>query len=226
MLGGAELTSKPKVRKHRFSRAFLQLFKDNPVFVTGLALPFCIVPSTSLQSGLIVSAMIFVASFPSAVIAVAFDRYITNGLKLPIYSFVSMGFVLWLTNWYQLNFPQSIASIGIYLPLAAVNTIMVEMCYRKKFQTNKQRIISVLRLCFGFAVAICIVSSFREIASFHTIYNITISAQFFRFNAFALPFFGFLLIGFLSAVLKKLNRLMGKRVASDSVERVGIEYEL
>ena len=220
------MTNKPKVKKHRISGAFLQLFKDNPVFVTGLALPFCIVPSTSLQNGLIISAIIFAASFPSAVFAVGIDRFISENFKLPLYSLVSMGFVLWLTNWFQLNNPQVVASIGIYLPLAAVNTIMVEMCYRKKFETNKQRIFSVLRLCLGFAVAVCIVSSFREIVSFHTIYNKTLDIHFTRFNALALPFFGFLLIGFLAALLKKLNRLIRKRVTTDGVERVGIEYEL
>lgn len=157
------MTNNPKVRKHYISGAFLQLFKENPVFVTGLALPFCIVPSTSLQNGLIISVIVFAASFPSAVFAVGFDRFISKNHKLPLYSLVSMGFVLWLSNWFQLNYPQAVASIGIYLPLAAVNTIMVEMCYRKKFKTNKQRIFSVLRLCFGFAVAVCIVSSFREV---------------------------------------------------------------
>ena len=218
--------NKPKVRKHRISGAFLQLFGDNPVFVTGLALPFCIVPSTTLQNGLIMSAIIFAASFPSAVFAVGFDRYISDNFKLPIYSLVSMGFVLWLTSWFQLYYTQAVASIGFYLPLAAVNTIMIEMCYRKKNNTNKQRIFSVLRLCLGFAVAVCIVSSFREIVSFHTIYNKTLNLRFTRLNAFSFPFFGFLLIGFLSALFKKLNRLIGKRVTSGGVERVGIEYEL
>jgi electron transport complex protein RnfE len=201
------------------------VFKENPVFVTGLALPFCIVPSTSLQNGLVMSIMIFAATLPPVAIAVGFGRFIHDNLKLPVYSLVSMGFVLWISNWFQLNYPLTVASIGIYLPLAAVNTIMVEMCYRSSIRTTRQRVSAVLRHCFGFAIAVCIISSFREVIAFNTLYNKTLNVQFVRYNAFALPFFGFLLIGFLSAFLKKLNRLFGKKIKSGGLEKVGFEHE-
>lgn len=180
--------------------------KNNPVFVSGLALPFCIVPTTTLINGLVMGSAIIAATLPTSIIAAAIGKKIKREYQLPAYSIIAMGCVLWFMYQLQIKFPDALTSVGIYLPLAAVNTIMIETCYRDDQQPKTVIMLNSIRLCFGFFAAVVFISAIRELVIFNTLLGINAKIQIYHLNAFSLPFFGFLMIGFVSALFNVMTK--------------------
>lgn len=176
-----------------------------------MALPFIIVPSLSLKSSVMMSAFIFAATVPCAVIAPMLKKKVPVVYLVPLYSIISMCFVL-LTRVMFGGYAVLLDSLGLYIPLAAVNSIMLELSAINPRKTAQKGFCDAVMMCMGFALVSCAVGALREILGNRTIWDIPFGIYPIKLNGVMMPFFGFIMIGFFNALCRSIDRAYVRRI--------------
>ncbi len=181
------------------------ILKDNPVFALGIGLPFVIAPSVSLKNGVAISILFLAATLPCVVIAAFVGKKPPVLARMPLYALISIVFVTLaavpLGRW-----PSIRADLGIYIPLTAVNTLMLEMAARHPAKSPLSALRASLVNWAGFAVVACSVSAVRELLGNRTLWEAPAALLPIRFTGVSLPFFGFILLGFFAALFRNIDR--------------------
>lgn len=101
--------------------------------------------------------------------------------------------------------PEMSESIGIFLPLLAVNSVIAVKCetYAVK-NTLKNTFADAVATALGYGIVTVLVGSLREVLGSGTFYGKSIGLPY-TAEAFLMPFGGFLLLGFIAAAVKGLN---------------------
>ena len=170
-----------------------------------MALPFVIVPALNLKSGFLISLFIFVATVPAAALAPALHKRVALPLLVPCYALLAMVGVIAA----QLLLRRQavlLDGLGLYIPLAAVNSIMLELTVVHPRLTPRRGLGDGLILCLGFALVACGIGAVREVLGSRTIWDIPFGLYPIRMVGVTLPFFGFILLGFLNALCRSVDR--------------------
>ncbi len=182
------------------------LLKNNPIIALGLTLPFVIVPTLSLKGGLMMSAFLAAATIPSATLAPLLGKKLAPLLALPCYGVISMTFVL-LLRYFLAGQAALLDGLGVYLPIAAMNGMMLDLALlhpRKRVGTALR---DSVMMCLGFTLVACFVAVLREFFGSGSLWGIPVAVPI-RVRGLALPFAGFILIGFLSALFRRLDNII------------------
>lgn len=192
----------------------------NPVLAQGLALPFAIAASTSLMNGLALSAIMLGVILIPALLYHAFGARIEDWLRPIVYSTVNI-FVVWGFMRFLAGFrPAIIDSLGIYLPMVAVNTITMRMV-SDDFSEEGGAIRQAFLNWAGFAVIICLISAIREVLGTGTLLGISLNLGIPSLGPVLYPFSGFIIVGFFAAGLKGANRLVMRLLSRRGIRRAG-----
>ena len=204
---------------HRFWKLtgiFLDSFlTKNIVLVQAIALCPIIAAGTTLQYGVVLAICTAAVLIPTSLMMSLVGEKIPAWLRPPVYT-VGASLLLLLAAFIvdRAVSHEIYAYLYLYLPLMAVNTIFT---YRAGGFSVSNRpaaaVVDALGSSLGFALVICLVSAIREMAAFGTLWNVPLGFSF-RFPEAASPFVGFLLLGFMAALLQwghsLLSRLMNK----------------
>ena len=197
------------------------IIKNNPVLGMGLALPFAVIASTSLKRGVLMSAILFAATVPTVAAAYLLRRSLPRWLRLPVYCIVACICIV-LVQIPLGRYPVLMDDLGVYVPLAAVNMIMVELTLGLKKKTFSSAIRDAVFLSVGFALVMCALSAVREVMSLRTIWDIPLNLTPVAIRGAALPCFGFILLGFFAAFVRAVDRsrvrVMLRSAGEDSSE--------
>ncbi len=187
----------------RFLRITRGTFYANSVLTTGLALPLAVVPTTTLQNGVAVSALVGAVTVPVALVGTLLRR---TRWRVPVCMVVAALCLLVFTSSF-VGDPAVLEGIGTYLPLVAANTLLLEVAYRPR-RTIGGAVFDSVRFCLGFTIAACAVGAVREILSLRTIWSEPVEILSFRLTGASWPFFGFLLLGFLGALFRGVENAL------------------
>ncbi|HWP50700.1 MAG TPA: Rnf-Nqr domain containing protein [Clostridia bacterium] len=199
------------------------LIKNNPVVALGMALSFVIVPTLNLKSGLLISIFIFAATVPAATIAPLVHKKIPALYLLPCYTLLAMIGVIMA----QLLLKRQavlLDSLGLYIPLAAVNSIMLDLTVVNPRKTPWRGLQDAVVICLGFALVACGIGAVREVLGSRTIWGLSFGLYPIRMLGVTLPFFGFIILGFLNALCRSVDRAVVNSMLSRGpapVEREG-----
>ena len=184
-------------------------FFSNPVLVGGLVIGQLAAGDTSLQTGAALAVTFLFVTIPVLVFAAAVGKYLPRWLRIVTYMLISGGML----------FPAYIAcsgisatvfdSVGIYLPLLAVSTIPTaySVKYSEKHNVLKA-LLDGIALSAGFGIVSIILGAGREFFGYGTLWGIKISEN--SFPAIRLPFWGFILLGFMAAGIGAVRILCKK----------------
>ncbi len=181
------------------------LIKNNPVVALGMALPFVIVPTLNLKSGLLISVFILAATVPAATIAPVAHRKIPVLYLVPCYTLLAMAGVIAA----QLLLRRQavlLDSLGLYIPLAAVNSIMLDLSALHPRKTPWRGCQDAVAICLGFALVACGIGAVREVLGSRTIWGMPFGLYPIRMVGVTLPFFGFITLGFFNALCRSVDR--------------------
>lgn len=181
--------------------------RTNPILVRGLALPFAVVPSVTLKNGVAMSLVLLASTLPSALAARLLGRRLPVWCRMPVYSLLSMACVIALLVPLG-NYPSMVDGLGVYIPLAAVNTMTMTLAFEERRQPVPRVLYDAIMTCVGFTAVICGVSAVREILSARTLWGVEFGVYPIRVAGAALPFFGFILLGFLAALFRSLDHAL------------------
>jgi len=200
---------------HRFFGATKGIFGQNVVLVGGLMLPYIIMPAVSLKASVALTvAMLFTVIMGMA--AAQFVSKLDDWMRYIIVTLASLGGVALSRLVIRLISTEIFDTLGIYLPLMAVNSIVVLYAAER---AKRENLLHTLAYGFstvvGFGLVACTVGALRELMLSGTIWGVPVAAI--SFPAAATVFSGFIILAFFGAAVQALRRaVMGLNLRLDN----------
>lgn len=178
-----------------------------PIITYGLAIPFAVMGTVDVRAAFVLSVGMMVISLLSNAVGWALKRL---GQGREVYMLVTAVLSsLTLAGLSRLplgRFQMPVGMLGIYFPLLAVNTLtffLVTRCDEQK--SLLVNLAQAFRSVLSFACFVMAVSMFRELLGKGSIFGIRIPGSL-QVSTVLMPFFGFILVGMLSAFYRQVNR--------------------
>lgn len=198
-----------KIRKHRkFSRWIEGVLSANPVLVGGLALPFAVMVTNNLKNSVSVSIILACSLIPTVLLASLIGKYLPKWIAPMVYALVSMLLVIAAVPLILPISPEIVDSLGIYIPIIAVNTILSSLCARHARSSHSPALAlaDALSYSVGFALAMVLIACIREPLSNNTLWGVPFALPF-KASGFQIGFSGFILAAFLAALFRFVKRM-------------------
>lgn len=204
-------------------RRLVQIFFDtflvrNIVLVKMLGLCPIVGAALNLKNGVTLTACAGLALIPAALLMSVFGTRLKPAIRAPLYtllaSLVLVG-AAYVTDTFIST--ELYATLYLYLPLMAVNTLMT---YRAGgFAVTSGPLAALadaLGSTLGFGLVICVVSALREFLAFGTLWDVPLTAQP-LLPAAASPFVSFLIVALMAALLQFVRTLLRRFVEGEVI---------
>ena len=179
---------------------------SDPVRHLGLDLPFLIVTSISLQAAAAISTELFVIHMGTVLAAIILCRILPKWMRPLVYLAVSTTIMLLVSTLLSRVFPVVTDTLGMYIYLMAVNgmTFTTAMSIEKRDRIYPV-LAGALKGAVAFAVAMFVTSLLREYFGSGSLWGLLVP-HLIRIDGMLVPFFGFILVGFLLAGMRLANK--------------------
>ena len=186
-----------------FTKGF---FKENPVFVLVLGMCPTLGVTSSANNGLGMGlATTFVLVMSNIVVSMV-KNVIPEKVRIPSFIVIIASFVTMVELIMQAFLPELFNALGIFIPLIVVNCIVLG---RAEAFASKNTVLSStidgLGMGFGFAMALTILGSVREMLGAGAIFGYKF-IQGDGILVFILAPGAFIALGYLIAIINKINR--------------------
>lgn len=197
------------------------LLAKNPVLVLGLDLPFVIVCAFNLRIAVALSIEMFAIHLLTVVVAMVAARYLPRWARMIVNvgaAFIVMTIVRSLLT--NLSVFSDISNYaGMYIYLMAVNGITIYQCARITRNDKPWPVmVSAFMNAAAFALTMVVVAAFREYVASGTLWSIPIPGKI-KLSGFAIPFGGFIIMGFLLAFIKMVNKRLLALSINEAIRR-------
>lgn len=158
------MSNKENNKNSLFDEFSKGLFRENPAFVLLLGLCPSLAISTTVVNGIGMGlAVTFVLVFSNLLIALLKD-FIPEKIKIPAYIVIIATFVTIIDLSFNTFLPSLSKSLGIYVPLIAVNCIILGRleAFASKNNVTKS-ILDAFGMGLGFIIALTVISFIREL---------------------------------------------------------------
>lgn len=187
-----------------FSKGFL---KENPVFVLLLGMCPTLGVTSSAINGLGMGLATTFVLLMSNIMISTVKNVIPNKVKIPSFIVIIASLVTVVELVMQAYLPALYKSLGLFIPLIVVNCIVLG---RAEAFASKNTIFSSaldgLGMGLGFAMALTILGSVREILGSGKLFGMTIFPENYGMLLFVLAPGAFIVLGYLIALIKRLNK--------------------
>ena len=184
--------------KNAFKESLGYIFFRNPVLVLGLVIGQLAAGDTNLTNAAALSVTYLLISVTVLVFASLIGKKLPACLKVVSYALVSAAMLV-PSYFISAGFSATIFdSVGIYPALLAVSTVPI--VYSAKVAENRDvfsAFASGICIAAGFAITAIILGAARELFGSGSLWGFKIAEA--SFPAVKLPFWGFILLGFMAA---------------------------
>lgn len=195
--------------KTEIKKSLEYIFVKNPVLVLGLVIGQLAAGDISLQNAAALSVTFFFITVPVMLFASTLGKKIPSGINFVCYALLSAAMLV-PAYFVSGSFSATIFdSAGIYPALLAVSTVPI--IYSSKVaekQTPAKAILNGVCIAAGFAFTAVILGAAREFLGKGSLWNFKFSEAY--YPAAKLPFWGFILLGFMAAILNWVKELASK----------------
>ncbi len=195
--------------KAEIKKSLEYIFVKNPVLVLGLVIGQLAAGDISLQNAAALSVTFFFITVPVMLFASTLGKKIPSGINFVCYALLSAAMLV-PAYFVSGSFSATIFdSAGIYPALLAVSTVPI--IYSSKVaekQTPAKAILNGVCIAAGFAFTAVILGAAREFLGNGSLWNFKFSEAY--YPAAKLPFWGFILLGFMAAILNWVKELVIK----------------
>ena len=210
----------------------LEQFKDgiitnNPTFVQLLGTCPALATTTSASNALGMGISVILVLMCSNMFISLLRKFIPNQIRIASYIVIISGFVSALELLIKAYLPSLSNSLGLFIPLIVVNCIILA---RAEAFASKNKvlpsIIDGLAMGAGFTFALVILGSIREIIGAGTIFGISVFGDWFEPAVlFIMPPGAFITLGFVIALVQKLQHRREKFLKRQALEQKRLERE-
>ncbi len=192
------------------------LFLSNTVLGSGLVVAPVVIASNTLKNGVVLGAAFFIITFFTVMFSRLVPKKIPYTLRIVIYVLLAAVIYIPATMFLTNIMPDTVYKVGIFLPLLITNSLITQRIEgRFKYKRFGVMTVDLLSHILGFVVVIILVGAIREILGTGMIWETSISFISIKTApAIMYPFCGFIILGFLSAVLQKIKLTVKKPLDS------------
>ena len=154
------------------------------------------------------------------------SKKIPYTIRIILYALIACAIYIPTAMLMDFWFPNTLFSIGVFLPLLVANSLIVVKS-ESRFHRHKRGDMVVGLLChtLGFFFAIMLVGMLREFIGSGSLFGVLLHEKF-TVPAALYPFSGFILVGFLAAIVKQIKfRLENPRPRKPRYEEIERENE-
>lgn len=199
---------------------FQEIIVKNPVLIGTIGLCPIVAICTSLKAALIMSAVTILTLVVAQALSSLVLRHLPQWLRMSLYMLVGMLVVVPCIVVIEKVDPTTMLALGIYLPLLAVNPVIVRQCEREGVNIGlAESFINSLCAGFGYSAVLIIVGIVREIFGNGTILGVHV-LPIAPAAGMLMPMGGFVVLAFMAALLrayfKKIDPAYAEELAVNS----------
>ena len=182
------------------------LIKENPTFVLLLGMCPTLGTTTSAINGTGMGlATTFVLICSNVVISLV-KNLIPDKVRIPAFIVIIATFVSIIEMCMQAYVPDLYESLGLFIPLIVVNCIVLGRAESFAAKNNPfDSLLDGLGMGLGFTLALTLLGAIRELLGTGKIFNLTCFPDHYGSLVFVLAPGGFLVLGFLIALINRLK---------------------
>lgn len=184
----------------------------NPVLYAALGLYPVAAAGTSLRSAVELSLLFLLIALPTGLISCAVGQLLPFWARPGAVLAASALVFLPAARLTERVFPGSMAALGMFGGLMLCNSVILSRANEYAPTHIGWAVAADAVGCsVGFALVICLIAAVREYWLTGGLWNANDGLSFATASGVALPFFGFILLGFLAALLQWVNRKRSER---------------
>ncbi len=184
---------------------------ENPALVQLLGMCPTLAVTTSLQNGLGMGLSATAVLIMSNILVSALRKIIPDKVRIAAYIVIIATFVTIVQMVLQAFVPSLYSSLGIFIPLIVVNCIILARAeaFASKNSVGKSAL-DGLGMGIGFTVALCIISTVREILGQGTIWGVNVTIEPLEpASIIGMPPGGFIVLGIIIATINAIVKKRG-----------------
>lgn len=200
---------------------------NNPVFVQLLGTCPALATTTSAANALGMGISVIFVLVCSNFFISLLRKFIPNQIRIASYIVIISGFVSMLELIIKAYLPSLSNSLGLFIPLIVVNCIILA---RAEAFASKNKvlpsIVDGISMGLGFTFALVVLGSIREMIGAGTIFGVEVFGEWFEPAVlFIMPPGAFITLGFVIALVQKLQYKREKYVKRQEIEQRRLERE-
>ena len=186
------------------------LLTRNTVLVQGLCIAPIVVAATTLKNACLLGLAFAVITFVTVVLLSFLPKKTPYTIRAIAAVLLACGVFIPTSLWCRDLFPGNVQQVGIFLPLLVTNSVLVGKTEESLLHLPKKKMLGKLvTYILGFEVVILLTGVIRELLAYNTLWGNPVALPF-TFSVMALPFGGFVLLGFLAAAVRRYREQLNK----------------
>lgn len=177
------------------------LWVKNPLLIYGLSVVTAVMTTKSLICALSVCVALFIMMVPTTAVALIIGKKLVSEIRFVVYTLVASLCYIPAVMVVKDMFPQVVSELSIYLPLLAVNELVVLRADR--YATKRSvgfALADTLGCILSFTITMLFIAFVRELVGSGTVFGYKVITQ--TRPEILLPFMGFIISGFTAALFK------------------------
>lgn len=180
-------------------------FEKNIILQRGMVIAPIIIICTNLMNGLILSIAFFVITTLTVLMSSFITKKVPYTIRVILYTMMASLIFIPTACVLDVIFPNTIFNLEIFLPLLVTNSaIVIKSETRFHYMNKGKMILNLIMYGLGFLVVACLVGGLREFLGNGTLLGEPLFWAY-KIPAILYPFSGFILVGVIAALYKKLH---------------------
>ncbi len=205
------MREEPAVSKSKKIGSYLAdgLFTKNIVLVSGLIAAPIVAGATDIPNALCIMFCFSLITFFSVLFSSFVPHDIVYAVRIILYTLIASLVYVPVIVAAELIFPNQVASEGVYIPLMIANTLIVSKSETYFFTMPKfDMAVHAISYILGFDFVCILFALFREILSYGALGDKILGIPV-TFHGFSYVFGGFILLGLMAGILKRILNKIG-----------------
>lgn len=183
------------------------IIKENPTFVLMLGMCPTLATTTSATNGMAMGLATMAVLICTNVVISCLKKLTPDKVRIPVFIVVIAAFVTILQMAIKAYLPDIDAALGLFIPLIVVNCIILGRA--EAFAAKQSPLASLfdgIGIGLGFTLGLTLLGIFREILGSGSVFGLTLMPETYNILLFVLPPGAFITLGFLIAIVNKINK--------------------
>lgn len=200
-----------KTEKATVSPLLDGLYKKNTVLISGLVIAPAVVGTSTLHEALMIALAFTLITFFTVIISSYIPRTLVYTIRIILYTLIaSLVYVPVIILIYKINGELSMLQ-KVILPLLVMNSLIVSKSEMRFFRRQKNKmVVDLIMYILGFDIVVIVMGFIREVFGHGTLGSKLIGISF-TIPVLKYTCGGFILIGLLAALFRKIMNIVDAR---------------
>lgn len=183
------------------------IVKENPTFVLMLGMCPTLATTTSATNGMAMGLATMTVLICTNFVISCLKNVTPDKVRIPVFIVVIAAFVTILQMLIKAYLPDIDTALGLFIPLIVVNCIILGRAeaFAAK-QSPAASLFDGIGIGLGFTLGLTLLGIFREILGSGSVFGFVLIPEAYNILLFVLPPGAFITLGFLIAIINKINK--------------------